>query len=152
MSELMRYLHVHGPWDFTTLLLNGAAAVYIVLRLVFADIPKNAEVSWTSRLWKYAFVAVYTFLALRIGFGLYKTPVDPGELLVNQLIAAMVWRCRGDLRIIDDALARAVERWKQREQAASSNGRKWPRKWLRYGAACLLVCVFLILSRCVTSS
>lgn len=107
MHDLMYYLGAKSVPDLWMLLANGIASVWIALRLVFADISKGAKLSRSSQMARGAFVVVYGVLAFRIWHGWYYTPVDPSELGVNLLMAAVAWSCRGDLRVFGDALKRA---------------------------------------------
>lgn len=110
MNELMLYFNANGVIDLWLLLMNGCVATAIFGLLLFPRQWPDRVPLLSARLTRYAFVAAYSVLAARVWLGLYYTPVEPTEVIVNVLILWLAWVTRGDISVLFDAVRLVLDR------------------------------------------
>lgn len=104
MSFLLAYTGAKGVADFWMLVVNGLLASAIFVRVLFAHLAGHVISDWRERLARFALVAAYGVLALRVWAGWYNTPVEPTHIAVNAIVLWLVWLARGDVSVIVTAL------------------------------------------------
>ncbi len=111
MAATIAYFHSRGILDWILLMVNGLLATSIFGVLLFARerTYRMRRLTWLERLIRFALVAAYGILSVRVWMGWYYTPVEPTHVAVNGMVLAYVLLAHGDISVMLGALRIAAE-------------------------------------------